>query len=63
MDGPVDVVIGGRIVATLLLTADTWLERTFDVPANLAKGETTIELRAHGPLLTVYHYWFFSRPG
>ena len=60
-DGPVDVVVGGRIIATLPLTTDTWLERAFDVPADLAKGETTVELRAHGALLTVYHYWFFSR--
>lgn len=62
VDGPVDVVVGGRVIATLALTADTWLEPSFEVPADLAKRETTIELHAHGALLTVYHYWFFTRP-
>jgi hypothetical protein len=39
-----------------------WVERTFDVPRQLASARTHIELRMSGGHVTVFHYWFMPSP-
>ncbi|MBV9946909.1 MAG: hypothetical protein JOZ69_08685 [Myxococcales bacterium] len=35
-----------------------WVERRCELPARVASARTEIEVRAAGPPVTVYHYWF-----
>jgi hypothetical protein len=39
---------------------DEWSERSFDVPAGVARDPTRIELRVGGGAVTTYHYWFVT---
>jgi hypothetical protein len=58
-DSRVELLANGERVGEFVLGDDDgWVERTFDVPANVAGSQTTIELRVTGPPLTVFHYWF-----
>ncbi len=59
----VEVLAGGRVIATLALPGNEWTEQTFDVPADAAKATTPLELRARGGSFTSFHYWLFSPPG
>ncbi len=36
---------------------DDWVERAFDVPADVASAQTPIELRTAGGTIETYHYW------
>jgi hypothetical protein len=37
---------------------DDWSERSFEVPASLARDGTRIEVRVGAGAVTTYHYWF-----
>jgi hypothetical protein len=52
------VSIGGRILARFDAGEGGWVERTFEVPGELAGERTPVEVRFAGGLATVYHYWF-----
>ena len=43
---------------TLGVEDDDWVEHGFEIPARAALPRTSIELRAQGAPLTIYHYWF-----
>jgi hypothetical protein len=52
----------GRVIAFFEVEPAAWTEAILDVPAELAKRETAIELVTEGGVLTVFHYWFASSP-
>jgi hypothetical protein len=59
----VHVMAGGKPAGTLEVDyAPDWIEREFQVPANVAGARTPVELRASGGAITTYHYWCFT-PG
>jgi len=53
----VRVLADGRPIAELEAGDDDWEERAFDVPADVAKERTLIEVRFSADV-TTYHYWF-----
>jgi hypothetical protein len=60
----VSVSIQGRLVARFDAgNGESWLEREFDIPADLAGENTEVEVRFAGGLGTVFHYWFFTPLG
>jgi hypothetical protein len=63
LDGPpgctVNVMANARHVAAFDIGDDaSWVERSFDIPAEVASADTRIDLRAGGGTLTTFHYWF-----
>jgi hypothetical protein len=54
----VRVLANGRPAGSFDADADDdWIERTFDVPAEVASPRTSIEVRAAGGDIETYHYW------
>ncbi len=51
---------GAAVAAFTLGDDDDWTERAFDLPA-ASSPTTSIELRALGGPLAIYHYWFVAR--
>jgi hypothetical protein len=54
---PVRVEAGGKEIGLILIDPGGWVETSFEIPPDLAKAETPIELVAGGEL-TTFHYWF-----
>jgi hypothetical protein len=63
-----DVRAGGKLLASLSIgeedpddfpSAPEWVEKTFDLPADVAKSETPLEISSReGSRFSSYHYWF-----
>ncbi|MGD0676659.1 MAG: hypothetical protein ABSC94_14665 [Polyangiaceae bacterium] len=68
LEGPrtaaIHVLAGGEPTGEFDLgdAGGAWVERTFDVPRQLASARTHIELRMSGGHVTVFHYWFMPSP-
>ena len=54
----VAVTVEGKAVAAFDAPVGEWGERTFVVPATPGVVRPTLELRAEGAGVTVFHYWF-----
>jgi hypothetical protein len=54
------VLAGGTAIGSFSGGGDEWLERAFDVPADLASDRTPISVDVAGGALTIFHYWFAS---
>ncbi len=51
------VLVERREVLSKTLAAGPWVEVAFDVPADLARESTTIEVIAEGAAFTSFHWW------
>ncbi|HEY4015873.1 MAG TPA: hypothetical protein VGM06_21180 [Polyangiaceae bacterium] len=62
LEGPAHarVLAGGTAIASFSAGGDEWVERAFDMPADLASERTLISVDATGGALTTFHYWFAS---
>ena len=54
---PVRVEASGKEIGLILIEPGGWVETAFEIPGELAKAETPIDLVAGGEL-TTFHYWF-----
>ena len=54
----VHVQVEGKAVHSQTLDGGPWVEIAFDIPAELAKERTTVEVIADGASFSSFHWWF-----